>query len=55
MKMNTTNGKKTIIIGAGFGGLSAAAYLARDGYDVTVIEKNSWTGEMSVWMKKLFA
>lgn len=42
--MNTTNGKKTIIIGAGFGGLSAAAYLARDGYDVTVIEKNSWTG-----------
>lgn len=36
--------KKIAIIGAGFGGLSAAAYLARDGYDVTVFEKNSQPG-----------
>jgi phytoene desaturase len=36
--------KRIIIIGSGFGGVSAAAYLARDGYDVTVLEKNSWTG-----------
>jgi phytoene desaturase len=27
--------KKVVVVGAGFGGLSAAAYLARDGYDVT--------------------
>lgn len=36
--------KKVVVIGAGFGGLSAAAYLARDGYDVTVLEKNSMPG-----------
>jgi phytoene desaturase len=32
------------VIGAGFGGLSAAAYLAKAGYAVTVLEKNSWPG-----------
>jgi phytoene desaturase len=36
--------KRIVVIGAGFGGLSAAAYLARAGYDVTVVEKNSWVG-----------
>ena len=36
--------KTIIIIGAGFSSLSAAAYLAKDGYDVTVLEKNSSTG-----------
>ncbi|TVR74661.1 MAG: phytoene desaturase [Spirochaetaceae bacterium] len=36
--------KRVIVIGSGFGGVSAAAYLARDGYDVTVLEKNSWVG-----------
>ncbi len=36
--------KRVIIIGSGFGGISAAAYLARDGYDVTVLEKNGWVG-----------
>jgi phytoene desaturase len=36
--------KKVIVIGAGFSGLSAASYLARDGYDVTVIEKNDLVG-----------
>ena len=33
-----------VVIGAGFGGISAAAYLAQAGYDVTVYEKNSWVG-----------
>jgi 1-hydroxy-2-isopentenylcarotenoid 3,4-desaturase len=33
-----------VIIGAGFGGLSAAALLARDGFDVTVIEKTEQPG-----------
>jgi phytoene desaturase len=32
------------IIGAGFGGLSAAAYLAKNGHEVTVFEKNSYAG-----------
>jgi phytoene desaturase len=35
---------KVIIVGAGFGGLSAAAKLAYDGHDVTILEKNSQPG-----------
>lgn len=33
-----------LIVGAGFGGLSAAALLAKDGYQVTVVEKNEGPG-----------
>lgn len=36
--------KRALIIGAGFSGLSAAAYLARSGLDVTILEKNSIHG-----------
>ncbi len=36
--------KKALVIGAGFGGLSSAALFAREGYDVTVLEKNSSPG-----------
>lgn len=36
--------KKVVVIGAGFGGLSAAALLAKDGYNVTVLEKNNMSG-----------
>lgn len=36
--------KKILIIGAGFGGLASAALLAKDGYQVTVIEKNEQAG-----------
>ena len=39
-----SSGKRVVVIGAGFGGLSASAYLAQAGYDVTVYEKNSWVG-----------
>lgn len=47
--------KKVIIIGAGFGGLSAAALLANKGYDVTVLEKNSSHGGRGrVWKEKGF-
>lgn len=35
---------RTVIVGAGFGGLSAAALLARNGADVTVLEKNEQAG-----------
>lgn len=33
-----------VIVGAGIAGLSAAAYLAKEGYKVTVLEKNKWVG-----------
>jgi phytoene desaturase len=36
--------KSVVIIGAGFGGLSAAATLAHKGYQVTVLEKNNLPG-----------
>ncbi len=36
--------KKIIIIGAGIGGLSAAALLAKKGYSVTILEKNKQPG-----------
>lgn len=35
---------KAVVIGSGFGGISAAALLAKDGYEVTVIEKNEQLG-----------
>lgn len=36
--------KKVAVIGSGFSGLSAACFLAKDGFDVTVYEKNSTPG-----------
>ena len=36
--------KKSIIIGAGFAGMSAASFMAKDGWDVTVIEKHNQPG-----------
>ena len=36
--------EKTVVIGAGFGGLATAALLANEGHDVTLIEKNSGPG-----------
>ena len=36
--------KKVVIIGSGFSGLSTAAYLAKAGMNVTVIEKNKEIG-----------
>jgi phytoene desaturase len=43
--------KKVIIIGAGFAGLSAAAFMAKAGWDVTVIEKNSTAGGRAAQLK----
>jgi phytoene desaturase len=37
-------GRSVAVVGAGFGGLSAAAYLAAAGADVTVLEKNEQLG-----------
>ncbi|MBP6575148.1 MAG: phytoene desaturase [Flavobacteriales bacterium] len=36
--------QKALVIGAGFAGISAAASLAKEGYDVTVLEKNEQAG-----------
>ncbi|MFL5763231.1 MAG: phytoene desaturase family protein [Bacteroidia bacterium] len=36
--------KKIIVIGGGFAGLSAATTLAKEGYDVTLLEKNTEAG-----------
>ena len=36
--------KKCIVIGAGFAGLSAASFLAKKGWDVTVIEQHNMPG-----------
>ena len=35
---------KIIIIGAGIGGLFTGAFLAKEGYEVTVLEKNAIIG-----------
>jgi phytoene desaturase len=36
--------KKAVIIGSGFSGLSAATFLAKHGWDVTIIEKHNMPG-----------
>ena len=47
--------KKIVVIGSGFAGLTAAAYMAKDGHDVTLLEKNSQTGgRASIWQDKGF-
>ncbi|BCX14602.1 MAG: phytoene dehydrogenase [Patescibacteria group bacterium] len=38
------NGKKVVVVGGGIGGLATASLLAKDGYSVTLIEKNSTLG-----------
>ncbi len=45
MQVTQTNKpKKTAVIGSGFSGLSAACFLAREGHNVTVLEKNDTIG-----------
>ncbi len=39
-----THNKKIIIIGAGISGLATAFWLHKDGYDVTILERNSEAG-----------
>jgi phytoene desaturase len=39
-----TQQKKAIVIGAGIAGMSAASYLAKGGFNVTILEKNSSIG-----------
>ena len=44
--------KQIYIIGSGFSSLSAACYLAKDGYSVTVLEKNEILGGRARQLKK---
>ena len=51
----TDQGKRAIVIGAGISGLASAALLARDGYAVTVLEKNERVGgRAGVWESEGF-
>ncbi|MFN5932504.1 MAG: FAD-dependent oxidoreductase, partial [Sphingobacteriales bacterium] len=38
------NTKKVIVIGSGFAGLSAASFMAKEGWSVTVLEKHPIPG-----------
>src|SRR5690606_10472312 len=44
--------KKAVVIGAGFAGLSSAAYLAKEGYQVTLLEKLSELGVAACLLKE---
>ncbi len=42
--MKKTEHRSVIVIGSGFAGLASACYLAKEGYDVTILEKNKIPG-----------
>ncbi|WP_462252952.1 phytoene desaturase family protein, partial [Ferruginibacter sp.] len=44
--------KKAVIIGSGFAGLSAACFLAKAGYDVTILEKQHTAGGRARQLKE---
>ncbi|MGD9613051.1 MAG: FAD-dependent oxidoreductase, partial [Kiritimatiellia bacterium] len=45
-------GKRVVVVGAGIGGMAAAARLAQDGFHVTVIERNDQAGGRArIWQK----
>ncbi|MBK9938168.1 MAG: phytoene desaturase [Chitinophagaceae bacterium] len=44
--------KSVIVIGSGFAGLSAASFMAKEGWQVTVIEKNSTAGGRARQLKE---
>lgn len=47
--------KKVVVIGSGFAGLSAAGVLAKQGHDVTILEKNEQAGGRArIWEKDGF-
>jgi phytoene desaturase len=44
--------KSVIVIGSGFGGLSAASFMAKEGWKVTVLEKNTTAGGRARQLKE---
>jgi len=49
---NIQMGKKLVIIGGGFSSLAASCYLAKDGFDVTILEKNTTVGGRARQLKR---
>ncbi len=48
-------GGRAVVVGAGFGGLATASLLAKDGWQVTIVEKNdSVGGRARYWREKGF-
>ena len=46
------NGKRVVVVGAGVGGMAAAARLAQAGFSVTVVERNDQAGGRArIWKK----
>ena len=45
-------GKSVIVIGSGFAGLSAASFMAKEGWEVTVLEKNATPGGRARQLKE---
>ncbi len=55
LKVILMRGEKVTIVGSGFGGIAAAGLLAKNDFDVTVIEKNEQAGgRASVWKNEGF-
>lgn len=44
--------KKLVVIGSGFAGLSVASFMAKEGWDVTVLEKNATPGGRARQLKE---
>lgn len=44
--------KKLVVIGSGFAGLSVASFMAKEGWDVTVVEKNAQPGGRARQLKE---
>ncbi len=44
--------KKIVVLGAGLAGLSAAFFLSKKGFDVTVLEKENFVGGLAATIKK---
>jgi phytoene desaturase len=50
--MKHGNGERLVVVGAGIGGMAAAALLAREGFDVIVVERNDQVGGRArIWQK----
>ena len=50
--MSSQMSAKMVVVGAGIGGMAAAARLARDGFEVTVVERNDQVGGRArIWQK----
>lgn len=44
--------KKVVVIGSGISGLAIAALLARNGYQVTILEKNDFIGGRASYFRE---